>query len=199
MRKKQIGSTTRYILFALCFAMVGFGGHLLVRQQNNTLPQDRLIPDPDAARLSAVEPLAVGDLRPAFTLPDNAGESRSISEWDGDVILLNFWASWCAPCVREIPELARIADDYRAEGVSVIGIALDTPHNVQKFLAEHASESIYPMLIANADGSNLMARFGNARGHLPYSVLLDREGKLVRTLLGEQNYDAIVTLLQEAM
>ncbi|MGD8429861.1 MAG: TlpA disulfide reductase family protein, partial [Ectothiorhodospiraceae bacterium] len=73
------------------------------------------------------------EIRPLFALPDMNGERHSIAEWDGRVIVLNFWATWCAPCREEMPLLVDLQDKYGDQGLQIVGVALDRPDAVKAF------------------------------------------------------------------
>lgn len=113
--------------------------------------------------------------RPDFTLKDLSGETRSISEWDGQVVLVNFWAPWCKPCREEMPMLVQLQKDYGPQGVQVLGLAIEEPGPVQDFLRELPVN--YPVFADLLPTLNIQEAFGDTR--LPYSVLIDREGRMV--------------------
>jgi thiol-disulfide isomerase/thioredoxin len=113
---------------------------------------------------------------------DLSGKSRRLLEWRDKVLLCNFWATWCAPCREEIPLLNAAQQQYYPDGVQVVGIAIDSAANVAKF-----AESIqihYPVLLTGASTIDLMRRLGNPAGGLPFSILLDRSGRLAQRKLG---------------
>lgn len=114
-------------------------------------------------------------------LPDPKGVSRSIGEWQDKVRVVNFWATWCAPCREEIPALMRVRSRH-APHLEVIGIAVDTAANVQPFAVELAIS--YPLVIGGLEVIDLSRRLGNGAGALPYTLVLDRRGKLVFAHLG---------------
>ena len=118
----------------------------------------------------------------AASFPDLAGKSRPLAEWQGRVVVVNFWATWCAPCREEIPLLMAIGQKYRSNGVEIVGIAIDNGPKV----AEYARfmKITYPVLLAEADGLDLMRRLGNTGGGLPYTVIIGRQGKVVHRKLG---------------
>jgi thiol-disulfide isomerase/thioredoxin len=132
-------------------------------------------------RAEAPDGLAVLALT-STALPDLAGDSAKLEQWRGKVVVVNFWASWCAPCREEIPGLMRIQQRFAANGLQVVGIAVDTVDKSRQAANEMGIS--YPVLIAGLEVIDLTRRLGNRAGGLPYTVVLDREGRLVTTHLG---------------
>ena len=127
------------------------------------------------------------------TLVDLAGKPRPAAEWDGQILVWNFWATWCAPCREEIPLLIATREKYRPSGVEILGIAIDNAAKVREFSSSFAIS--YPVLLAGTDGLELMRKLGNSSGGLPYTVVVDRKGKVVRRKLGalkQGDLDAIL-------
>lgn len=124
--------------------------------------------------------LKIGDRADDLALPDLDGKTQQLSQWHGKRVLLNFWATWCAPCRKEMPELS--AAQTRHEGVQVIGVALDQPQAVREYL-KHTKVD-YPILIGIDADPEPTLRFGDTVGALPYSVLIGPDGKIERTKLG---------------
>jgi len=120
--------------------------------------------------------------RPDFTLPDREGDSRSIGDFSDRVVLLNFWATWCPPCLEEIPALDALHRELGDEGLSVVGVALEDAEPVQAFAAEH--DVGYPLLVGGRKAFDIAAEYGNGRGTLPYSVVIDRTGTIRATHQG---------------
>jgi thiol-disulfide isomerase/thioredoxin len=116
------------------------------------------------------------------SFPDLEGRQRQLSEWAGKVLVCNFWATWCAPCREEIPLLLSARQKYAANGVEVVGIAIDNAAKVREF--SKSLQVTYPILLAEADGLDLMRRLGNSGGGLPYTVISDRRGAVVHSKLG---------------
>jgi len=116
------------------------------------------------------------------TLVDLAGKPRRLAEWQGRILVCNFWATWCAPCREEIPMLMAERDKYREFGLEIVGIAIDNAVKVGEFTA--SLKITYPILLAEADGLDLMRKLGNSSGGLPYTVIADRQGALVHRKLG---------------
>jgi thiol-disulfide isomerase/thioredoxin len=121
----------------------------------------------------------VGRPRPDFTHYDSSGAEVSADDFEGQVLLINFWASWCKPCVEEMPMLSRLATRLRPQGLAVIGIALDDPGRAIEF-AESLDLS-YPVLVGQTDVVLTGRRYGNRTGMLPFSALVDAGG-IVRWL-----------------
>jgi len=122
-----------------------------------------------------------GALR-SVSLVDLAGNPRQLNEWQGQALVCNFWATWCAPCREEIPMLISEREKYRGSGLEIVGIAIDNAAKVGEFAA--SLKITYPILLAEANGLDLMRRLGNSSGGLPYTVIADRQGVLVHRALG---------------
>ncbi|TSA11642.1 MAG: TlpA family protein disulfide reductase [Betaproteobacteria bacterium] len=115
-------------------------------------------------------------------LVDLNGKPQTLSYWRGKIIVVNFWATWCLPCREEIPALMKIHDKYVANGVEIVGIALDDVSKVRDFAAEMGIE--YPLLIAGAEILDLSKPLGNRAGVLPFTVVLDRGGQMAYSHTG---------------
>lgn len=119
----------------------------------------------------------LGQLRPLFALPDRSGEMQSITLWNGRIVVLNFWATWCTPCRAEIPLLNTLHDEFNSRSVQIIGIAIDNADAVRKFEQQVVPLS-YPVVIGGTDAIDVAARYGNAAGALPYTVFIRRDGTI---------------------
>lgn len=145
----------------------------------------------------------VGQRRPDFRLADAAGNPVAAADFDGHVLLLNFWATWCAPCVEEMPMLSRLQRDYAERGLRVVGITVDDPVRARSFAEGLGLE--YPVLfgpgsfeagVSGAGAAMLVGRrYGNASGMLPYSVLIDAAGIVRWTHLGAVTREQLETRL----
>lgn len=126
---------------------------------------------------SAPIPASNAQLRPAFELPDVDGNLQAISRWDGKVIAINFWATWCAPCRKEIPEFIALQREFGQDGLQFIGIAIDEADAVREYAAELVIN--YPLLIGEADAIEVGQAYGNVIGGLPFTAVIDRQGHIV--------------------
>lgn len=148
--------------------------------------QDGPVQSPPAKPDGSMQPVTTTDIlgrhRPEFTLPDLDGRQRSVTEWDGKVIALNFWATWCPPCLKEVPEFVSLQRKYGGQGLQFIGIALQKPEEVSEFVAEHKVN--YPVLAGELEVVKLAEAYGNNVGALPYTVIIDRNGRVSRVKAG---------------
>lgn len=136
-----------------------------------------------ATAAPAPPPPKPGDPMPAFTLPDLDGMPVVFPDrFLGRPLLINVWASWCAPCIEEMPELARFAADHADNGPQVVGVALDTHEAVLDFLGN--VPVYYPIMLDTPGPGDAGAKLGNVQGLLPYSVLVDARGRIVKQKLG---------------
>jgi thiol-disulfide isomerase/thioredoxin len=124
-----------------------------------------------------------GERIPELALPLLDGGTMHLPrDLQGAPVLVNFWASWCGPCIEEMPELDRFAAGEASHGVRVVGIALDEPAAVRGFLQRVPVR--YPILLDTPGARDSSVQLGNPRGVLPYSVLLSADGRLLRQRVG---------------
>jgi thiol-disulfide isomerase/thioredoxin len=198
----MMGPASRWSLVLLLAIAAGAGAWLATR---SLLAPDR----PAASALRAPAPVAqpdasgmpplpvIPDRRPEVTLADRDGKLRSLSEWNGKPQVINFWATWCAPCRREIPMLNALASDGAWPGIALIGVAIDFREDVLEYLEETPIQ--YPVLIGEQDGLEASRAFGMASLGLPYTVFVDSRGRIVTIHLGELHRpqaDAILSVVQ---
>ena len=143
-------------------------------------------------------PIVVANERVEFVLPHLDGSERRLSEWDGDSRLVNFWATWCAPCRREIPLLKQLQTEKPEKGLQVIGIAVDFMEDVRAY-AEDAQFN-YPVLVGQEDAIKVAEASGVEFIGLPFTMIISPDGTLVATHMGEimqSHVDRIVEVMQD--
>jgi len=173
---------SRHVILVLSLALLAsMGGALAYRlvffQQPFQGPQ-ALAGEPPETKQGVV-----GTRRPDYTLGSDSGERISARDFDGQVVLVNFWATWCRPCREEMPMLVNLHHDYQDKAFQVVGIALDDVQQARDFAAELGVD--YPILVGSTDVMAVVQLYGNLSGVLPYSVLIDRDGIIRWTYLGE--------------
>ena len=136
----------------------------------------------------------VTERRPDFSLPDLEGNVRHASEWDGKVLMVNFWATWCPPCLREIPAFIELQSDLAEKGLQIVGIAIDTPEAVRDFVDPMGIN--YPILLGEQEGIALSQAYGNRLGALPYTIIVDRNGNIVSRHRTEMTYEQTAAMLK---
>jgi thiol-disulfide isomerase/thioredoxin len=120
---------------------------------------------------------------PEFSLDDLGGKKTSVSQWRGRPLMINFWATWCAPCRREIPLLQSLHESRTAAGMEVIGIAVDYVDKVRDFKERYKIS--YPLLVGEQEALDLTRRLGVETPAFPFTVFTDRRGRIVTLYLGE--------------
>lgn len=133
--------------------------------------------------------------RPEFSLADLQGVERSISEWDGKALLINFWATWCIPCKREIPMLNDLTMEYRGRDFEVLGIAVDTTENIQKFIQTIPLE--YETLADEDKSQDVAFQFSNSFLVLPFTIFLDHQGRIFWMQVEEVHREEIDIILDK--
>ena len=160
------------ILFVVAIVIAGSSGFALQKYLNQEQWQKTDQNNP-----------AIGSQRPEFAAMDLDGQLRNIKEWDGKLVLLNFWATWCPPCLKEIPAFIELQQTYADQGFQIIGIAIDEEDAVREYVDKVGMN--YPSLLADGDGIGLAKRYGNGIGALPYTVIIKRDGEISDTIRGE--------------
>ncbi|HEY3659317.1 MAG TPA: TlpA disulfide reductase family protein [Steroidobacteraceae bacterium] len=150
-----------------------------------------------AAYDAGVPPPKIPERLPNFSLGDRTGRPTPISTWEGKSLILNFWATWCAPCRREIPLLESLYSVWGGRGVEVVGIAVDYPDKVRAYADE--LKIAYPLLIGDQDALDVISAFGVESPVFPFTVFTDRRGEVVTLYLGELHKaqaDLILSVVQ---
>lgn len=173
-----------FIITGLIFLSAGLGFRIFIIEQAD---RNSTLNDPLQIQVQSLLTDIKGTIRPEFLLPDIHGQIRSIKEWDGKVVLINFWATWCLPCLKEIPELIALQNQYGDKGLQVIGIALQNPKEVIDFVAKHNMS--YPVLAGEAEVIVIAQSYGNHIGALPYTAIIDRRGIVSFTKAGPVTFE----------
>jgi thiol-disulfide isomerase/thioredoxin len=120
---------------------------------------------------------------------DPNGKGIDTSSWKNKTIVINFWASWCPPCVEEMPLLAQLDTQVDPSKVTVIGIGIDSPSNIRDFLTKNPVP--YPIIVGGLEGSNWAKKLGNEQGALPYTVVMNSKGEKLFSKLGKLTEDDV--------
>lgn len=173
-----------YVAVAIVAAAAGFGIYQFGIAPRVNIEQALPANETPAAEAeAATDTDALPETLPDFTLGDLDGNPRSIRSWEGKSMIVNFWATWCAPCRREIPLLRKIQSEHGAEGFQVLGIAVDFRDDVLKYAKEIGID--YPLLIGEQDGLEAVGKFGRGSLGFPFTVFTDNQQRLVLFHLGE--------------
>lgn len=192
-KKQRTGlALTTYLVVAMAAVTAGFGLYQLWNKAQTPIA----VAQPSSAHPSAVLDI-IGQHRPGFSLPDLNGQLLSIDQWDGKVILINFWATWCPPCLKEIPAFIETLETYGDRGFQIVGVAIDEPSAVNDLIKDLGAQ--YPQMISADDGAELAKHYGNRYGALPYSVLIDREGTIRFTKSGELYREVLESHLEKLL
>ena len=125
------------------------------------------------------------------------GAIHATKEWRNKILVLNFWASWCPPCVEEMPTLAKAYSLYKDKNVLFVGIGVDSPSNIRQFLEKTPIN--YPITVNPIEGVNWAKNMGNPSGGLPFTVLVDEKGVIKKTKLGKISEDELKSWLDSAI
>jgi thiol-disulfide isomerase/thioredoxin len=157
-------------------ALLALGGGIMARGFLSPAEQTRPMPLPD------------------FNLPDVAGNQHNISEWKGKIRVINFWATWCPPCLKEIPEFIAMQEQYAAKGLQFIGIAIDDQESVKEYLA--TTKINYPILIGEISGIALAHQLGNSVDAVPFTVIVNQQGQIIHQHRGEFSTEQIMEIIK---
>ncbi len=129
-------------------------------------------------------------------LPDSNGAVFAFEQLRGSQVVANFWATWCAPCVEEMPELSALATELQGTGTRFVGVGVDNPDAIARFSSKLPVS--YPLVVANATGAFLAARFGNNAGGLPYTVVIAPDGRIKTQILGRVRIDSLREVIKSS-
>lgn len=193
----SLSKHSRYLLVILAaVALIIIGIGVGWRSDSPPAPDDQTVTVADNDTDSSVQIWAaeqVTDQLPQFSLPDLSGQERHIADWAGDVLVINVWATWCAPCREEVPMLIEAQEQYREQGMTVIGLTLDQPTPTREFADTFGIN--YPLLIDDTSERAVMEKFGSDALGLPHTFIIDRDGRVAAFHLGLMTGDELAHLL----
>jgi thiol-disulfide isomerase/thioredoxin len=171
---------------AIAFFLVGaIAGNYIVKQWRQSQ-----VPEP-----STQTQTLIGSPLPKFNLLALDGVRENSEQWLGKVQLINFWATWCPPCKREIPALIELQNEYRNHGLQIIGVAMDKREAVQDYVKEAGIN--YPILVGQDDVIDVSEQLGNDAGILPYTVITDQAGNIAYIKYGEVDRETVETEIKK--
>ena len=179
------------LIFVVAMSIAGVAGFALQRY----LAEERQQSAANSVSLAQTDNAVIGTVRPEFAMLDIDGRLRNIKDWDGQIVLLNFWATWCPPCLREIPHFIEIQQQLQNRGFQIIGVAVDNEADVSEFAREKAMN--YPVMAGESEAIELSQKYGNTIGGLPFSAIIDKNGKITHTITGELSKDRLLSILEQ--
>jgi len=189
------------VLVALAIVAAAAAGFFLQRQMqpagSAAAVAPATTPSEEAAPDAAPAPQVIPEVVPDFQLVDRDGKKRSLKEWAGQPLMVNFWATWCAPCRREIPLLIQLREKHSAQRLEVVGIAVDFIEDVLDYTAKNPIN--YPLLIGGEEGMDAMKAFGMEGAPIPFTFFADSKQRIVAMRLGELHEDQADLLLEKLM
>lgn len=129
-----------------------------------------------------------------FSLPDMTGQQHNISQWQNKIRIINFWATWCPPCLKEIPEFIQLQNQFNDQNIQFIGIAIDNKQSVADYLATMPIN--YPILMAEYEGANLSQQLGNNFRTLPFTLIINQQGQIIHRQRGEISREQILAVIE---
>ena len=189
------------VVVLMASAAVGFAAYRLLGRPSSHHPVEVAQGPASPAPLGTVEAEVAPPTSPAPRVPERLPELRlpgvdgvvhGLGDWKGRPLLVNFWATWCEPCRREIPLLKKLRREHAADGLEIVGIAVDYPDEVRKYAYAHGID--YPVLVGDQGGLEAVNAFGMETA-LPFSVFADRHGRIVTLKVGELHRDEAELIL----
>lgn len=173
-----------YVVVALAAGVAGFAIYRFAADPQ-AAPESAAVvaTTPEPAAAAPAEQSGVPDVLPEFSLADVDGNPRSIRSWTGKSMIVNFWATWCAPCRREIPLLKALQQTRGGDGFQVVGVAVDVREDVLKYAKDIGID--YPLIMGEQDALQAVGKFGLGSIGFPFTVFTDNQHRIVLTHLGE--------------
>lgn len=178
----------RHVLMIAATLLATLAGYFAAQYRDNE-QRPPLSEPPPANAARATQKLLT------LTLPDPKGGTQSLSQWRGKVLVVNFWATWCTPCRKEIPGFSSLQKQFASKNVQFVGIAIDSADKVNEFSRQ--TPAGYPFLIADQALTPIMVELGNMAGGLPFTVVIGRDGRLFQSRLGIWKESALEAILDD--
>lgn len=166
-----------YLLIAIAAVAATFAGYYTSTALRGDTPTAAGLPPEAAETLLAI------------TLPDVDGQPHALADWRGQILIVNFWATWCPPCIKEIPEFSAVSRRHADNPVQFVGISIDTADNVREF--NERFDVPYPLLIGTSQTLGLASEVGNTARALPFTVIIDMNGRIANVTLGTLNEEQL--------
>jgi peroxiredoxin len=186
-----------YAAVVIVLAVAGGGAGYGLYHWTHLRQQPPAAANTPAAAAGNVAVVHKNEPRPDFSLKDLDGKSHDISDWNGKVVLLNFWATWCPPCRHEIPAFIKLQKEFGPKGLQVVGVAID-----QKQLVEEFRDTVginYPVLVGEMNAVDVSKRYGNQYGEIPYTVFIDRQGRIAHIQRGEMSEQQAAKIIRSLL
>ena len=129
-----------------------------------------------------------------FVLMDSSSNPHSVNEWQGKIRIINFWATWCPSCLKEIPDFIALQEQYSERNIQFIGVAIDNKESVEKFI--YSKTINYPILLAENEGLILAHQLGNVMNIVPYTIIVNQQGVIVKQYQGEVTKDELLKIIE---
>jgi len=133
----------------------------------------------------------------ALAFADLDGHPQALGQWRGKLLVVNFWATWCAPCRKEIPDFAAVSTQYAERGVQFVGLGIDSADNIARFATDQRVP--YPLLVAGTGSLPIMTALGNSAMALPFTLIVDGEGRIRLRKLGPMNGESLRASLERML
>jgi thiol-disulfide isomerase/thioredoxin len=197
----------RALTWALVVVLAGSGGYFAYKfgdrsrgglrpdtSEKGVVKEENSSFDNESEMLAPPKTRPIPEKLPDLSLVDLQGRTQKLSNWPGRPLMVNFWATWCPPCRREIPLLIALRKQYAHEGLEVVGIAVDFPDAVRKYATNMGID--YPVLVGEQEGLDAIAAFG-MEPVFPFSVFSDTQARIVAIRVGELHEDEARFILGE--
>jgi len=175
--------TTALFSLAVALTAVALGFGIVKYWPTDQEPPGQAGQEPQAETQSPM----ISQRRPDFAMPDVTGKRRDIKEWDGKVLAVNFWGTWCEPCKQEIADFNILQKQYASKGFQFVGVALDDLDAVQTYLK--TSTIAYPVLIGEDQAAKVADTYGDNQGVVPYTAFINRKGQIAFVQYGAMSQD----------